>query len=94
MIRGYVRGIVVALQFSDWPAILLTLLAGWALLAKYGRMGEPRANALAFALAIGALGKFASFPLPDDRFYFVFVAGMALVLVASWKPRFDRERAT
>ncbi|MDZ5696336.1 hypothetical protein [Chelativorans sp. M5D2P16] len=93
MIRGYVRGVVVALQFNDWPAILAVLTGGWALLARYRSMGEPRANALAFALAIGTLGKFASFPLPDDRFYFVFIAGMALVLVASWKPRFDGKGA-
>lgn len=89
MIRGYVRGVVVALQFNDWPAIFLGLVAGWALLARNGRMGEPRANALAFALVIGTLGKFASFPLPDDRFYFVFIVGLALVLVASWKPLLD-----
>lgn len=88
-IHGYVRGVVVALQYGDWPPILVGLVAGWALLAKYGRMGEPRANAIAFALIIGALGKFASFPLPDDRFYFAFIAGLALVLVASWKPHFD-----
>jgi hypothetical protein len=42
-----------------------------------------------FALTIGLLGKFASFPLPDDRFYFVFTAGMAMLLVVMWKPRFD-----
>jgi hypothetical protein len=45
-------------------------------------MRDGRANALAFALAIGTLGKFASFPLPDDRFYFVFISGMAIVLAA------------
>ena len=87
--KGYARGVVVSLQNNDWPAILALLTAGWALLNKYGMMGEGRANALAFALAIGTLGKFASFPLPDDRFYFVFIAGMAIVLVAAWKPRFD-----
>jgi hypothetical protein len=47
-----------------------------------------------FALAIGALGKFASFPLPDDRFCFVFVAGIATLLVTMWKPRLDQAFAT
>lgn len=89
MLRGYVRGVVIGLQFNDWQALLVGLTAGWALLAKYGRMDTPRANALAFAMIIGALGKFASFPLADDRFYFVFIAGLAVLLVASWKPRFD-----
>ncbi|WP_309085817.1 hypothetical protein [Chelativorans sp.] len=87
MVKGYARGAVNSLQQNDWPALLAAMTAGWALLARYGRMGDPRANALVFALAIGTLGKFASFPLPDDRFYFVFIAGMALVLVAAWKPR-------
>ncbi|HWK64467.1 MAG TPA: hypothetical protein VNS34_05980 [Rhizobiaceae bacterium] len=85
-LRGYIRGAVVAFMDNDWPAILVLLLGAWALL---GRSGSVRANALVFALAIGTLGKFASFPLPDDRFYFVFIAGMAMLLVTMWKPRFD-----
>jgi hypothetical protein len=88
-LKGYARGVIVSLQNNDWPALLALLVAAWALLNKYGRMGAGRENALAFALAIGALGKFASFPLPDDRFYFVFIAGLAVVLIAAWKPRFD-----
>lgn len=94
MLKGYVRGAVVSLQFNDWPALLAVLVAGWALLARQGRMGNPGANALVFALAIGTLGKFASFPLPDDRFYFVFIAGMALVLVSAWQPRLSGTAAT
>ncbi len=91
-IKGYVRGAIVSLQNNDWPALLALLAAAWALLNKYGRMGSGRENALAFALAIGALGKFASFPLPDDRFYFVFIAGLAVLLAAAWKPRFEADR--
>ena len=91
-IKGYVRGAIVSLQNNDWPALLALLAAAWALLNKYGRMGSGRENALAFALAIGALGKFASFPLPDDRFYFVFIAGLAVLLAAAWSPRFEAVR--
>lgn len=87
--KGYARGVVVSLQNNDWPALLALMTAAWALLNKYGMMQGGRANALAFALAIGTLGKFASFQLPDDRFYFVFMSGMALVLAAAWKPRFE-----
>ncbi|MCT8997013.1 hypothetical protein [Chelativorans intermedius] len=94
MLKGYVRGAVVSLQFNDWPALLAVLVAGWALLARQGRMGNAGANALVFALAIGTLGKFASFPLPDDRFYFVFIAGMGLVLVSAWQPRLSGTAAT
>jgi hypothetical protein len=87
--RGYMRGVLVAIMDNDWPAIFALLLAAWALLNRAGRRGVERANALVFALAIGTLGKFASFPLPDDRFYFVFISAMAVVLVTMWKPRFD-----
>jgi hypothetical protein len=89
LLKGYARGVIVALQHNDWPALLALLVAGWALLNKYRQIGVGRTNALAFALAIGALGKFASFPLPDDRFYFVFIAGLAIVLISAWRPRFD-----
>ncbi|NGN40801.1 hypothetical protein G6N74_06965 [Mesorhizobium sp. CGMCC 1.15528] len=88
-VRGYARGVTVALIDNDWPPLFLAILAGWALLWRAGRTGTGRENALMFALAIGTLGKFASFPLPDDRFYFVFLAGMAMLLVVMWKPRFD-----
>ncbi len=89
MARGYVRGLVVTFQHNDWLGLLMVLLGGWALLAKAGKLNHPRVHALAFMMAIGTLGKFASFPLPDDRFYFVFIAGFALVLLAAWKPQFQ-----
>jgi hypothetical protein len=87
--KGYARGVVVSLTANDWPALLLILSAAWALLARAGRIAAGRTNALVFALAIGTLGKFASFPLPDDRFYFTFIGAMGLLLIAAWKPRFD-----
>jgi hypothetical protein len=93
MLKGYVRGVVVALINSDWPAILGLFAAGWALLNRYGKPITNRQNGLIFALMIGTLGKFASFPLPDDRFYHVFILGMAILLVTIWKPRFDIVRA-
>lgn len=87
--KGYLRGLSVSLLNNDWPALYVVLLGAWALLYRAGKMAGGRENALMFGLAIGTLGKFASFPLPDDRFYFVFIAGMALILLARWKPRFD-----
>jgi hypothetical protein len=88
-LQGYARGVTNALMDNAWPALLLMLVGAWALLWKSRRIGSGRENALIFALAIGTLGKFASFPLPDDRFYFTFTAIMALILVCQWKPRFD-----
>ena len=87
--KGYVRGVMVALTANDWPGLLLILLVGWAMLARAGRIAAGRTNALIFVLAIGTLGKFASFPLPDDRFYFTFIAAMGVILIAAWKPRLD-----
>lgn len=87
--KGYVRGVAVALTENDWPGLFLVLIVGWAMLARAGRIAAGRTNALVFALAIGTLGKFASFPLPDDRFYFTFVAAMGVILIAAWKPRVD-----
>ncbi|MEX0346791.1 MAG: hypothetical protein AB3N20_17840 [Rhizobiaceae bacterium] len=89
--KGYVRGIAVSLMDNDWPGILMVLTVGWALLAKAGKM-TARGNAIAFALVIGTLGKFVSFPLPDDRFYFVFVAGLIVVLAAEWRPDLSLDR--
>ena len=87
--KGYLRGLSVSLLDNDWPALYVVLLAGWALLYRAGRMTGGRDNAVMFGLAIGLAGKFASFPLPDDRFYFIFIVGMALILLSRWKPRFD-----
>lgn len=91
-LRGYARGGLWALFQNFWPWLFVVMLAGWALLHRAGRT-TARGNAIMFALAIGILGKFASFPLPEDRLQFFFMAGMAMVLIAMWKPRFDREAA-
>lgn len=87
--KGYARGLIVSFQHNDWIWLLAMLSLGWALLTKAGKINHPRVHALAFMLFIATLGKFASFPLPDDRFYFVFIAGFALVLLAAWKPQFS-----
>lgn len=92
-LKGYARGVVVSLMDNDWPGMLLLLMAGWALLARAGKM-TARSNAIVFALSIGLLGKFVSFPLPDDRFYFVFIAGLVLVLAGQWRPDFSLPLST
>lgn len=89
MAKGYARGVIMALQDFRWPFLLALMLICWAALNRFGRIVEPRANALLFAMAIGVMGKFVNFPLPDDRFYFNFIAGMAVLLVIAGRPRFD-----
>ncbi|MCO6050074.1 hypothetical protein NGM99_09750 [Mesorhizobium sp. RP14(2022)] len=92
-LRGYARGILFSLSENDWPWLLILSLAGWTLVAKPKHRRGLRTNALIFALAIGALGKFASFPLPDDRFYFGFTSGLLVLVLVALRPRFDRESA-
>lgn len=89
---GYARGLVFSFQYNDWPSLYLLLLTAWAWLFKSGRMAGGRSNALCFAMAIGVAGKFASFPLPDDRYYFMFIAGFMMILIIAWKPQFHLER--
>ncbi|HMQ58566.1 MAG TPA: hypothetical protein PKE65_08455, partial [Rhizobiaceae bacterium] len=93
MLHGYFRGISVALQHSDWPWLLTILVGAWVLLARNRHVIDRAQSALLFAMLIGLPGKFVSFPLPDDRFYFVFISVMAVVLATVWKPRFDLAEA-
>ncbi|QPC88112.1 hypothetical protein GA830_16155 [Mesorhizobium sp. NBSH29] len=92
-VRGYIRGVTVALLDNHWPVLLVFGAATWGLLVRFGKGQVGRYNALVFAMFIGMLGKFASFPLPDDRFYFVFIAGMSTLLIVMWKPRLDKTGA-
>jgi len=85
-VRGYARGVMASLHGTAWLPLLAMMTFAWALFARIAPF-EKGAHALIFAMAIGALGKYASFPLPDDRFYFCFIAGMALMLAIAWKPR-------
>jgi hypothetical protein len=89
MARGYMRGLVVTFQHNDWLGLLALLLGSWALLAKANKIIHPRVHALCFMMTIATFGKFASFPLPDDRFYFIFIAAFALILMSAWKPQFQ-----
>lgn len=87
-IKGYVRGLLSSVHGTNWLPLLAVMTFAWALFARIAPFNR-RANALIFAMGIGALGKFASFPLPDDRFYFSFIAGMALLLAIAWRPRLN-----
>ena len=92
-LKGVVRGISVSLLNNNWPKVLLVLLFGWALLAKSGRAPGLRATAMLVAIILTFAGKFATFPLPDDRTYFVYIVAFAMILLESWKPRLDLDRA-
>ncbi|WP_136656421.1 hypothetical protein [Nitratireductor sp. XY-223] len=88
-LKALVRGVFVAIRDNVWLALGAILMLGWAVLRRAGR--EPRGIAatllLAQLLCVG--GKFVTFPLPDDRVYFLYLLLAAVLLLESWKPRFD-----
>ena len=86
MLKGYVRGISVSFQHSEWPWLLMMLTAGRLALLARGVIGSVRTEAIFLACFLGIGGKFLSFPLPDDRFYFIFIAGMAISLAVIARP--------
>ena len=84
--KAVARGGLMALVHFDWPVLALALLGGWAMLKRISRTdGVTDTLLLALLLAVG--GKFATFPLPDDRIYLGFALAAALLLLARWKPR-------
>jgi len=89
MITGYVRGVSVALQHSEWPWLFAILIFTRLFALAKGIVGEAKIEAVFAGCALGLLGKFASFPLPDDRFYFIFIAGMTIALAAIIKPSLE-----
>jgi len=90
MLTGYVRGLSVAFQHSEWVWLATLLISARLVALSYGIIGDRRAEALFAACFLGLGGKFVSFPLPDDRFYFVFIAGMAMSLALIFRLRFAR----
>jgi hypothetical protein len=89
-LKGLARGINVALRHNNWPMIMAVLLLGWLLLAARGRAVDRSATMVLVALVLCFGGKFVTFPLPDDRVYFIFVAPFLMILLEAWRPRFER----
>ena len=90
--KGILRGIMVSLQNNNWPKLMLVLLFAWGMLARNGYMPDRRATAMLVAIILSFGGKFITFPLPDDRTYFVYVIAFAMILLDTWKPRLDVEQ--
>lgn len=88
MLGGYARGAILSVYGESWPSMLALMLIGWGALAKAKCAEIPRLHGLIFAVAIGVVGKFTYFPMPDDRFYFNMIASMALLLALLWCSRF------
>ncbi|HEX2018414.1 MAG TPA: hypothetical protein VGO17_05695 [Aurantimonas sp.] len=92
-LHGIVRGINVALRFNNWPMIMAVLLLGWLLLAARGRSVDRNATMVLTAIVLCFIGKYVTFPLPDDRVYFIFVAPFLMILLEAWKPDFSSAAA-
>ncbi|MEX3009967.1 hypothetical protein [Hoeflea sp. TYP-13] len=91
-IKALVRGVSVAIRYNVWLAISAILLLCWVVLRRTGKEPVGVAATLLLAQVLCVAGKFASFPLPDDRVYFLYVLLTAVLLIESWKPRFDLAR--
>ncbi len=88
-IKGLVRGVSVGLRNNDWLQVCAILLLAWVLLRRAGRQPVGIAASLFLAQVLCVGGKFVSFPLPDDRVYFLYVILATVLLLESWKPRLD-----
>ncbi len=88
-IKGLVRGVSVGLRNNDWLQVCALLLLGWVLLRRAGRQPVGIAASLFLAQVLCVGGKFVSFPLPDDRVYFLYIILATVLLLESWKPRLD-----
>ncbi|MEO0542509.1 MAG: hypothetical protein AAFY99_01715 [Pseudomonadota bacterium] len=90
LLTGYVRGLSVAFQHSEWIWLAMLLVGVRLVALASGVVGDRRIEAIFVACLLGLGGKFLSFPLPDDRFYFIFIAGMAVSLALLLRPQFVR----
>ena len=88
-IKALVRGVSVGIRFGTWVAVSALLLLSWVLLRRTGKEPTGTAAKLLLGLILCVGGKFITFPLPDDRVYFLYILLTAVLLIESWKPRFD-----
>ncbi len=93
-LKGIIRGVSVSLQNNNWPKLMIMLVFGWAFLARAGKLPDRRGSAMLVAIILCFGGKFITFPLPDDRTYFVYVIAFAMILLETWKPRLDVDGPT
>ncbi|MEM6463945.1 MAG: hypothetical protein AAF724_18720 [Pseudomonadota bacterium] len=92
-VEALARGVSVGLRYGTWVAVSAILLLSWVLLRRHGKEPTGTAAKLLLAVILCVGGKFISFPLPDDRVYFLFLVIAAVLLLESWKPRFDLARS-
>lgn len=88
-LKGLARGMIVSLDYNNWPMLLGLLIIGWGLLGASGKQVDERGTILIWAVLLGFVGKFIVFPLPDDRLYMPLVMCFLMVLLETWKPKFD-----
>lgn len=88
-LHGIARGVMVSLKHNKWPMLIGLLIIGWGLLNASGKKNPKRGTILIWAALLGLSGKFIVFPLPDDRIYMPLVMCFLMVLLETWKPKFD-----
>jgi hypothetical protein len=78
----------ISLRYN-WPKLMIVLLFAWGMLARAGKAPGRKSTAMLVAIILCLGGRFATFPLPDDRTYLVFVVAFAMILLEAWKPWLD-----
>ncbi|MER9656170.1 glycosyltransferase 87 family protein [Mesorhizobium sp. M0152] len=69
-LRAFATSLLRAVNLNSWVGVSVLALAGWFAAARAGFHLDRRAGILFAALVLGALAKFAVFPIHDTRIYF------------------------
>ncbi|TPL00053.1 MULTISPECIES: hypothetical protein [unclassified Mesorhizobium] len=81
-LKAFAASVVRAISVNNWVGVSVLALAGWFGLNRAGFGLDRRAGILLAALVLGALAKFAVFPIHDTRIYFPNLLPPFLLLVA------------
>ena len=81
-LKAFAASVIRAISVNSWVGVSVLALAGWYGLDRVGFRLDRRAGILLAALVLGALAKFAVFPIHDTRIYFPNLLPPFLLLVA------------
>ncbi|MBZ9820435.1 hypothetical protein [Mesorhizobium sp. CA4] len=81
-LKALAASVVRAINLNSWVGVSVLALAGWYSLSRAGFRLDRRAGILLAALELGALAKFAVFPIHDTRIYFPNLLPPFLLLAA------------
>ncbi|TSE10287.1 DUF2029 domain-containing protein [Mesorhizobium intechi] len=81
-LKAFATSLLRAVNLNSWVGVSVLALAGWFATSRAGFRLDRRAGILFAALVLGALTKFAVFPIHDTRIYFPHLIPPFLLLAA------------